>query len=583
MTARHSLLIALFFGVLGVLPHILFSLNTGMLAYMEYAWDENTYVRLAMQPYGTMLYRYLGFGAFEFIYKLSGHHLSLAMILSDFIFPAIAAIVAVAIVRLAGYARFRDIFMAASLLLVSGAVLCMGDPNFWGKWMMKISPFAMSDMPQAVRMWVPNQLVTFFPLFRTPDPQVSFVILFLTLLTLILYVERGGRHFLAGLVFLLFLMPFIYITTAIATLLTAGACGFFGFVLYRSRKYAGLMAGFATASVFYALCYFSVTEESNASGFIFSSRLPVLTPSVLMGIAGCLYVLRRNWQSIVNGKPIQERYILAMALFFVPVAVLNQQLITGHMIQAKNWELQANYYLIMLAGLLIWRDIDLSCIPQRIARFLPYTPHILVLMLVMAQVRAYDRFADRNLQAVAAADIVMSLEKKTPVLLDSPAFEAAVRNRMSAFADGLLPGHFSVIDQPHVIATGNSDAYTPATMPMREFGFEIFAKRKMTPDEVRSMFQDHIAKGTCAPELLYFFTPMDCWGELTNHRAVQEIKLAAALPLIVEDYRDYLSGARRLKFADAYFLSASEYPHLQRIKTVTVGRFGAQAMHLYAY
>lgn len=581
--ARSCLLLALFFGFLGVLPHALFSLNTGMVSYMEYAWDENTYARLAMQSYGTLLYRYAGFGAFEFIYKLFGHDVSWALIVCDFLFPALTALVAVAIVRFAGFVRFRDVFVAASLLLVSGAVLCMGDPNFWGKWMMKISPFAMSDMPQAVRMFVPNQLVTFFPLFRTPDPQVSFVISFSALLALMLYAEKGCKRYLALLVCLMFLMPSIYITTALATLLTVGAYGFFGFVLQRSKKYAVLLAGVAGAAIFYALCYFSVTQESNASGFIFSSRLPVLTPSVLMGIAGCAYILRKNWQSIVTGREIAERHILAMALFIVPVAVLNQQLITGLMIQAKNWELHANYYLIMLGVLLVWRDIDLTRIPQRLAKVLSYAPHILILMLVIAQVRAYERFADRNLQTVAATEVVRGLDKKTPVLLDNPGFEAAVINRLPAFATGLLPGHFSVIDQPHAIATGNDKAYKLATMRMREFGFEIFARRQKTPDAIKLMFEGHIKKGTCAPELLYFFTPMDCWGELTNHRALQEKKLAEALPLIVEDYQDYLSSAaRRKKFADAYFLSASEYAHLEKAKTVTVGRVGAQTMHLYA-
>ena len=36
--------IPVFFGLLGVIPHLIYSFTTGSLSWMEYAWDENTYV-----------------------------------------------------------------------------------------------------------------------------------------------------------------------------------------------------------------------------------------------------------------------------------------------------------------------------------------------------------------------------------------------------------------------------------------------------------------------------------------------------------------------------------------------------------
>ena len=135
---------------------------------MEYAWDENAYLALTLKN-ELPIYRLWGADIFQLLAFISCGNLDLAMILMDLLVPAFAAFLAVKTVRFYGY---KNIFLPVTLLLLSISLLSFSDINFWGIWISKVSPFAKS-LPNYIRSFIPDLRISFFPLYRSTDPQAS--------------------------------------------------------------------------------------------------------------------------------------------------------------------------------------------------------------------------------------------------------------------------------------------------------------------------------------------------------------------------------------------------------------------------
>src|SRR5690606_11718404 len=139
---------------------------------------------------------------------------------------------------------------------------------------------------------------------------------------------------------------------------------------------------------------------------VFASRLPVITPAavlaLLLSVAWALRFLRVRRIDLVDAYAA-----LAGAL---PLALLNQQLVTGIMVSTRDWERYANYPLLMLSA--IWLLRSLAPAEPAGHRFMRHLPAVCVALVVWTVLPAarntYQQWYGTNDESLA---IARALEK----------------------------------------------------------------------------------------------------------------------------------------------------------------------------
>ena len=336
---------ALLVGLLGLLPHALFSLRVGHPTFMTYAFDEDFYVLQALHGEGRPD-RALGSLLVRAIHAVTGRDLDLTCMLSDLVFPALCLLAAVFFAR----AVTRDGWQGALVvlgLLCGQELLSLGCWPIWSP--MVDVPSLRESLPPEWRMLTPVYMTTFLQVFRTPEPQVSWVVMF-ALLALLARIARdedcSGRRRWA-LVALNGLLPFTYLFCSIPALLAemALACAALG----RGNR---LVAARIGGAAFFALVGFAGTlawaRASALYGFsrVFPCHLPVVSPSVA---GSCLVLAWMGARARRWGATGSLRADLAWILAFLPLVLTNQQIVTGIQVSTKEWETTSCFALLVAA------------------------------------------------------------------------------------------------------------------------------------------------------------------------------------------------------------------------------------------
>ena len=596
MPSKSILFIALFAGFLGLLPHVLYSIDVGTFTGMEYAWDEHTYANYALFR-DNETHRLFSAALFRLVYFLCGDDFGLTMALADFLFPVLVAVLAGCFVRDCGFTAKTPMFIAVVLMLFPTALLSFSDINFWGKFLRHVSPFAMTGLTEKSLGLIPYTTVSFLPLYRSPDPQVSMIVQMALILALFGFVRRPeGRLPLLAIAGLCLLLPFIYITQSIGLLVMLAGYGVLAFLLNRDRRALPVLAVAVVGAVWLLFAFSLKTGDSYAVSFIYASHVPVFGASVLWALAGGGYMAwqrRADLTSVFSAGFLQDRQVLALACLFVPVVTLNQQLLTGLMIRPLSWELYANYTFTAAGILLLWPGFPSAGAAQapwrvRVAKILPL---VLALALVCNQGKSYGRFVERNLVAKATAELIVQMDDNgeltgRSILLADPASEAGVRNDLgrSDRALAMLPGHFSLLEQQPRIAKAAENGYVLSDMPMKETGFLLRRLQGETPEEIETLMSGQIRQGLCEPMMQYFFWVRDCWGYLTDFRDLRRDKIKPFLPQLAADYRDFLSDRKRQEVFGAivYISTDRSAPEgMRRLASFTAGRW--MPVTVYAY
>lgn len=599
MTKRIGILLPALFGFLGALPHVLFSLDAGRLAYLEYAWDENTYAHFSLSGEYEM-YRVFSAVILKSLHFLCGGNIDLTLILVDIAIPFAVMFLAVRIAMACGFVTLRSIFAASVFLALSTAFLSFGDANFLGDFLRKISPFAIPNVAPSTDGILPNLMITFFPLYRTPEPQASMIVQLGLLLVFFRCGGSFGTKSLALLALLCLLLPFTYVSIGIALLVFMLSYGGLGLVVRRDAGYLKILLLSLLASCYYAALFIFNTGKSDAAGFIFASRLPIISPSVIIGVAGLAYIVWLNRQELKNllkgCRYVSDRHILAAACLAVPVVTLNEQLLTGVMVQSRNWEFYANYIFTAAGILLLYRDLPKPW--EEAAVFKKFSPNILCLLLLLlitaTQVKSYGRFAERGIASEAGARLIHQIQSDgtlgdRKILLNTPAMEAGIRNRLGKDAPPFMPGHLSLIAHQAEIAALNKESYAPETMPMRDAGFLLFLYRGFSTAELAAFISKQSAAGLCTPEMQYFFWIKDCWGMLSDFRADNKEKVEKGIPLVVRDYEAFLADeTRRKKTGSLMYVTEHEISDaqgfragLEKVGFATVGLLHKKSLYAY--
>lgn len=328
-------LVGLFTAAAGVLPHLLWSIELGRLSWFFNSYDEGFYGWSSLTD--LLGFRLLSTGVLRSLYYATGANPSAMMVLADVLLPAACALAAYYLVR--PVCRTATGAATASLFILVGAE-CLAlrsnlIPHAGLHAYLRQHVVPLLGGPGGL-LQIDNQTATFW-LFRTPEPQLSWILMFLLLgwvIRAMVQLDRGEpvvrwAGFWVGCVLLALGYSF-------CTLGTAGALLLLSLLLWRAHREVAVRLGAGALLMIFANLALSAITVAQLGGesYVFPSRTPVLLLSSLTGLAAGAIALAR-WRG-TGRLPAATAFALALGL--TTLVLPNQQLVTGRMIYLMNFE-----------------------------------------------------------------------------------------------------------------------------------------------------------------------------------------------------------------------------------------------------
>jgi hypothetical protein len=349
--------LVLFVVVLGLLPHVRFSLLVGEPTCF---FSARQTVCLAFGG-GPAFASVAVVAALRLLSKLCGGSWNLALVLADVIFPGACAVLAWILVGHLTRRRLLRLLLAL-VLLFAQEFFSLGCWTIWqsGDVLGVATPdssvydlrFCARSGPAGLAVARLHQPVS-HPCSDT-GLRTSRVVLFALLAALLATCRarpasgRRVRSVTLGLLLNAGLAG-THFSQAAAIVVFEGLLSLALLACRRSKlaRIFGTFAAVGAASLLVgALAYWSAASYGKA----FASRLPVVTPSVVGAVAGLLLlgtVLRRS-----RGRDL---YPVAAACFGTVLVLTNQQVLTGRMVLISTWERNVDYPLVFLGAAIVWR------------------------------------------------------------------------------------------------------------------------------------------------------------------------------------------------------------------------------------
>ena len=543
--------VAAFVALLGLWPHLKFSSEIGELRYFHGAYDEDTYVLSWLL--GTLrTTRALSGFALSAIHGLSARSLDMTLVVSDFVFPSLAAFAAYFAASQLVSSRSGRV-SAALLLLFANDLFSLGNVVLWSSGRANIQVFtqlAGSLYPDLV----PSYETSFLAIFRTPEPQVSFALMFLNLGLLARATSTEGIGGVASVVATIggiSLLPIGY--TFVTFPVAAIAAALMLVLVYLRRPSAvaiaiGLMG--ATLTLLAALLLDNnggQTTAGLATGLTYRTRLPIVTPAVIVSVVfgvpfGAWTLLRARHQPLC---------FLAFACLIAPLVLSNQQILTGSMFSARDWERSASYPLLvfgMIAALSVVAPFHGKW-SGRLALVLWITSAIVVVVVWQAQRTAYAVWRPYNMQSIAIVRALQAVDadmlKRATLVFE----DAGIATLMQARTAGGL----SAVLTFYRVATNFIPNMVPeagSADPSRYEAdvFQHWFRGGVSPGQAKQLLRSEI-KQRAGLHLNYLFSFRDAWYPASDNRAVRQADLERSVEPIIGRYQDYLaSGARCAAF-----------------------------------
>ena len=551
----HAAALVLFVVVLGLLPHVRFSLLVGEPMYFFSAYDEEQYSFWALGGGGPHLpHRWLSSAALALLSKLSGGSWNLALMLADVVFPAACAVLAWILV---GHLTRRPLLrlLLALGLLFAQELFSLGCWTIWQsgdvlgvttaesrvydlRYLREIAP------PWLLSLW-PDYTSPFLTQFRTPEPQISRVVLFAILAALLATCRAspGQRPSRAAR------DPRTAAQRGAARHLPIPGRG------HRRPRGApeprparvseveprpdrrGLCGGRRRRRSSWER--WPTRATANALGLSFTSRLPVVAPSVIGAVAGLVLlatVLRRS-----RGRDL---YPLAAACFGTVLVLTNQQVLTGRMVLTSTWERYVDYPLVFLGAAIVAAWL-LRGAGVALPALYAVAGAALVLVgsvLLTAQDRLFQHeYLVANLESVAMRRAVEAVEargvREATWLLTDPGRSLMLEVRLERRIDHLLDvtSLFRRPVDPLVKPDGASGLRSPYTREV----FEYMARRPRTPAALARQLKQE-SEGGVGDVLRFLFDYRDFWAPMTDGRRTRSADVKAEIPEIGDAFARYL-------------------------------------------
>ena len=389
--------------------------------------------------------------------------------------------------------------------------------------------------------------VNFFMVDRRPEPQSSWIVLFLYLAALLGSFLGARRGLYIGVCAATPLLSLIYINVAVVAVLVFVQLSVLAIVVYRRPIVLPFGLSLVVSAAVWGVIFVAGSNSAIAAQSTVHTHLPILRPSMAMAVAGLVWVGGR----IVRSGIVRESFTpgrLAAAVFFaVPLITLDHQLVTGITVMPQNWEIYINY-ICLVVGTGLMSGTFLSSFDEMPdwRRFLPLGLWaVIAFTVVQGEIRNESWYVLDNARSVVFSRLYTEAKGKVgrvdavilPHLFDDSLFVTRVPK-----GTVVLGGYNAlVLHQPPVWRIGETlDQHANATADSFVVGFETLFRTGVSPEQLQKSMHAEIDNGNCWPSLMYFFSLNDCWPAFLNYTSPATGRLAGAIPALVAMYRDYI-------------------------------------------
>jgi hypothetical protein len=582
-------LLATAVGLLGLLPHLAFMYEVGEFRYFHGAYDEDSYVLSWLR--GTLRpTRALSGAALSVLYAACASSLDATLIASDFVFPFLATCAAYFAVSQLLTGRMVRV-LGTLLLVFANDFFSLGNLVVWSNAHFNIVTFSRAVQFVAPNL-VPSYETHFLSIFRTPEPQVSFALMFLILGLLArlagseIVTRRGADVVLVGAIAALPL-GYTFITLPVAAVVG----GMLVVFALSGRKHAAAATtlGLVSAVVVASLAHFWQQAQGQSAQSLFSalsyaSRAPIVTPAVIASavFSGAFSV----WLS--RQKRREPLAFLALGCLLLPFVISNQQVASGVMISARDWERNTSYALLVFgviaAASVIWRCFEL----RFSARMIGVICLGCLAILLRAQWITFRLWAPTNLESIAIVRALNATDSdlvhRARLTFEDAGISQLVQVRMKDSIDAPLSFYKVAMNLIPVMAPGATEA---DVSPYENLVFEHWLRTNVSAADAERLLRTEIRQGV-GTFTNYLFAFRDAWYPASDNRAVRRAELERSVRAIIGRYEIFLEpeNRRRLATEPALLISSrapAQLPSSLWIRNEAIGSADAHGVTAYVY
>lgn len=525
-------------GAMALIPPLIFGFEFGFHYHFDAAPDESFYAYRFISPDFSWNQRPIGVFN-EALWVLAGKNPVAYYMISDFFLVTFSCATALVLAR--QFTRAPHYALAIAF----GAVFFI---DFFGL-NSRLAPWGaltihdyVRDLPLEWRRYFVDAHLTYITVGRTPEPQTSMPVFLLCSTAIVKWLRMESRSslntVLLALAVLLNMMAYTFY--AVGGILLLGCAVLVQ--LYR-RKFveAVIAAGIALAG-FVLLAVSSASSHSSIAGdFLFPSRLPLVAPTMIYGTALLVLIA-----AVATQRQNLSWQLLAGALLaLLPTLVLNQQVITGWMVQSLNWERYINPAAIVLSLAFVGGTLQIpkarNLFPRHTSMATGICFAIIVVLVGNAQLRNYRFYLNYNLSAEAQARSLLESFDRLPnlprrIFLEDMSQDQLVHMRLGALS--LAPNGYSA-----VIANVNlKPDLDPKIRPKNWLlGFEHASRLGLTVEQLRQALLEDVRLDRCWTHLLFYVSILKCAPYVSDFRHYDREGLMATVPGVISAYRDYLA------------------------------------------
>jgi hypothetical protein len=522
------------FVALGLWHHLYFSYSVGEFAFFKNAYDEDAYVMFPFGLAGVRPDRLLSGTLVSSLLWLARGSYGFALITMDALLPPLIFLAA----YFAGSALFTKVSarcLFALLLVFATDLFSLGSLASYP------GPFPTLDHFKALvgPQFVPPFETSYLGLYRSPEPQVSYVVgfVFVGLLLRIVFGrhEDLDRREVTRLAVGQLLLMTCYAVVSFPVMLIEGLASAVLWIDGRRRS-AIILAVLFLASIIAIPISARITLGPSTS-VLFPSRLPIITVGVILALAGsCALILL-----LLRNRKADPRLMIGLIFAVTPLALTNQQILTGMMASTREWERYVDLPFVVIAA-----GIFISCANWQPRRWLIGTATITIAGFVaMASYRTYQFWLPDNLKSLAIARAITAagtaLDADTLLVLDQPEYAPFVHARLGHPFQTAL-NYLAVFQNPVLSTT----EFEPTVLA--DSLFEYWRQTGVTAEQARSILEQE-ARERGGYYSGFLFSICEYWYPCTDGRGVKSEKITAQIPAAIELYMAFLSQPSSRKFA----------------------------------